>query len=138
MGGLGSRGAQNANPARTTLQDDGRGKSTMGRGPPAENPARSTIQKEDQLQIERKKHTEMVQQAARTKQQQKEDGSLSQSNNDKSQNAPGMNPDSRKTDDKVKSQSNQTTQEMTRSAAEASSKRAKKAEDASVSVISLA
>ena len=130
MGGLGSRGAQNANPARTTLQDDGRGKSTMGRGPPTENTSRTTIQKEDQLQIERKKHTEMVQQAARAKQQHNEEDSSSQSNNDKIQNP------LEKIEDKVKSQSNQTTQEMTRSAAEASSKRAKKAEDASVSIIS--
>ena len=130
MGGLGSRGAQNANPARTTLQDDGRGKSTMGSGPPTENTSRTTIQKEDQLQIERKKHTEMVQQAARAKQQHNEEDSSSQSNNDKIQNP------LEKIEDKVKSQSNQTTQEMTRSAAEASSKRAKKAEDASVSIIS--
>ena len=116
--------SQNRNQARTTLQDGGRGRSATGRGPPAENPARTTIQG-DQLQAERKKHQEMVQQAARDKQQ-KDSSPISAS-------VPKASASSNVAD-KVKNQANQTTQEMTRSAAEASSKRSKKAQDASVSM----
>lgn len=120
--------SQNRNQARTTLQDDGRVRNTTGRGPPPDNPARTTIQ-QDELQAERKKHNEMVQQAARDKRQP----------NDSAPTSPPLqqkNTESRTVADKVRSQTNQTTQEMTRSAAEASSKRTKKAQDASVSTIS--
>lgn len=139
MGGLGGMVSQNMNSARSTLQDDDRGRgSTMGRGPPAENPARSTIQKEDQLQAERKKHQEMVQQAARDKQQPKGSAASSPPNINTT-NSGGQslqrNTENRSLGDKVRSQTKQSTQEMTRSATEASSKRAKKAQDASVSVV---
>jgi hypothetical protein len=115
------------NQARSTLQDDGRGRSTMGRGPPVENPARTTTQKEDQLQAERKKHQEMVQQSAREKQ------ANADSNKSESQDMSQKSTENRSLGDRVRSQTSQSTQEMTRSAAEASAKRAQKAQDASVS-----
>ena len=101
----------------------------MGRGPPADNPARTTIQKEDQLQAERKKHQEMVQHAAREKQANTDSKGESQ---DVSQQ---KSTESRSIGERVRSQTNQSTQEMTRSAAEASAKRAQKAQDASVSAM---
>jgi hypothetical protein len=101
----------------------------MGRGPPANNPARTTIQKEDQLQAERKKHQEMVQQTAREKQANTDSKGESQ---DVSQQ---RSTESRSIGERVRSQTNQSTQEMTRSATEASAKRAQKAQDASVSAM---
>lgn len=125
------------NPARSTLQDDSKGRSTFGRGPPADNPGRTTIQKEDQMQLERKKHQEMVQRAARDRQQKNGSDtapkSISNGVNEDEVKPEKRNIESRKLEDQIRSQNVQSTQEMTRSAAEASAKRAKKAQDASVS-----
>lgn len=125
------------NPARSTLQDDSKGRSTFGRGPPADNPGRTTIQKEDQMQLERKKHQEMVQRAARDRQQKNGSDtapkSISNGVNEDEVKPEKRNIESRKFEDQIRSQNVQSTQEMTRSAAEASAKRAKKAQDASVS-----
>ena len=127
MGGLGGRGPQNVNPARSTLENNGRG---------IDNPTRTTNQK-DQLQVEQKKHQEIAQRAISEKQQQ---GSGSVSNagtstitNGQSVKSQQKKPEGGETVDKIRNLSKQTTQEMTRSAAEAASKRAKKAQDASVS-----
>lgn len=140
VGGGGGRGPQIiVNPARSTLQNDSRGGSA-GRGSPAENPARTTIQtqNEDQLQLERKKHQEMVEQASRAQRDQQGDGSSSQkltneSSVEKQEKVQQKKIETRQVDDASQSQQNQTTQELRRTAAEASTKRTKKAQDASVS-----
>jgi hypothetical protein len=88
-------------------------------------------QKEDQLLLERKKHQEMVSQAARERQQQ--DGESTQQARD-NKSPIGSQEKVQRAEDPVNIGRNQTAQEMRRSAAEASTKRSKKAEDASVSI----
>ena len=140
VGGGGGRGPQIiVNPARSTLQNESRG-GNAGRGTPAENPARTTIQKqkEVELQLERKKHQEMVEQSSRAPNEQQGDGSTSQkltteSKNESQEKLQQKKIETRQVEDAGQSQQNQTTQELRRTAAEASTKRAKKAQDASVS-----
>ena len=140
MGGGGGRSPQIiVNPARSTLQNEIRG-GNAGRVTPAENPARTTIQKqkESELQLERTKHQEMMEQASRAPNEQQGDGSTSQNRSTENKNESLeklqlKKIETRQVEDAGQGQQNQTTQELRRSAAEASTKRAKKAQDASVS-----
>ncbi|KAL7488030.1 hypothetical protein ACHAW6_013616 [Cyclotella cf. meneghiniana] len=139
VGGGGGRSPQIiVNPARSTLQNEIRS-GNAGRGTPAENPARTTIQKqkESELQLERTKHQEMMEQASRAPNEQQGDGSTSQNRSTENKNESLeklqlKKIETRQVEDAGQGQRNQTTQELRRSAAEASTKRAKKAQDASM------
>eukprot|EP00804_Cyclotella_cryptica_P018767 CCRYP_007249-RA/>CCRYP_007249-RA protein AED:0.25 eAED:0.25 QI:211/0.85/0.87/1/1/1/8/367/1439 len=133
----GGRGPQIiVNPARSTLQDDSKG-AGADRRPPAENPARTTVQKqkENQLQLERKKHQEMVEQASGAQQKQQDNRSTSQKHTNESEREneklQQKKIETSQVGDADQTQQNQTAQELRRTAADASTKRAKKAQDAS-------
>lgn len=108
-GGGGARSPAAVNPGRKTMNVKSPERTSAG--VPSDNPARTTMQQSqsDQVQMERRKHQEMVQQASRDQQQKKE----------------GLE----------ESKPKQSTEELRQQAAEASAKRAKKAEEAQVRVI---